>query len=135
MFGQDTDAVYRRSQRVTGLPVRPTAVARGLALQLISAGEDAHERRRLGQLLLGELCAGAGVGPVELVVADRSQVHQHDGRRLQSQVNHATSTVHLSDSDIEDIQHHAFDYEQVGFQERLLFIFAGVLGPNLGREP
>jgi hypothetical protein len=84
MFGQDTDAVYRRSQRVTGLPVRPTAVARGLALQLISAGEDAHERRRLGQLLLGELCAGAGVGPVELVVADRPQVHQHDGRRLQS---------------------------------------------------
>jgi hypothetical protein len=59
-------------------------VARGLALQLISAGEDAHERRRLGQLLLGELCAGAGVGPVELVVADRPQVHQHDGRRLQS---------------------------------------------------
>jgi hypothetical protein len=84
MFGQDTDAVYRHSQRVTGLPVRPTAVARGLALQLVSAGEDAHERRRLGQLLLGELCAGAGVGPVELVVADRPQVHQHDGRRLQS---------------------------------------------------
>jgi hypothetical protein len=84
MFGQDTDAVYRRSQRVTGLPVRPSAVARGLALQLISAGDDAHERRRLGQLLLGELCAGAGVGPVELVVADRPQVHQHDGKRLQS---------------------------------------------------
>jgi hypothetical protein len=84
MFGQDTDATYRHSQRVTGLPVRPTAVARGLALQLVSAGEDAHERRRLGQLLLGELCAGAGVGQVELVVADRPQVHQHDGRRLQS---------------------------------------------------
>jgi hypothetical protein len=84
MFGQDTDAVYRRSQRVTGLPVRPSAVARGLALQLISAGDDAHERRRLGQLLLGELCAGAGVGPVELVIADRPQVHQHDGKRLQS---------------------------------------------------
>jgi hypothetical protein len=84
MFGQSTDAVYRRSQRVTGLPVHPSAVARGLALRVISAGDDPHERRRLGQLLLDELCAAAGVGPVELVVADRPQVHQHDGQRLQS---------------------------------------------------
>jgi len=84
MFGQDPDAAYRRSQRSTGLPVRPTTVARGLALRLVDAGEDPHERRHIGQLLLDELCAAAGVGRVELVVADRRQVNQHDGRRLQS---------------------------------------------------
>ena len=84
MFGQDTDAVYRRSQRATGLPVRPTAVARGLALRVLSAGDEPLERRRIGQMLLDELSASAAIGPVELVVPDRPQVHQHDGQRLQS---------------------------------------------------
>ena len=84
MFAQDTDAAYRRSQRATGLPVRPSGVARGLALRLIAAGDDPLERRRVGQMLLDELCACAGVGRVELVVPDRPQVHQHDGKRLQS---------------------------------------------------
>lgn len=84
MFGQDPDAVYRRSQRATGLPVRPSPVARGLALRLLEVGDDPHERRRLGQMLLDELSTIAAIGRVELVVADRPQVHQHDGRRLQS---------------------------------------------------
>jgi hypothetical protein len=84
MFGQDTDAVYRQSQRVTGLPARPSTVARGLALRVVSAGDDALERRRIGQMLLDELCACARIGPVELVVPDRPQVHQHDGQRLRS---------------------------------------------------
>ena len=86
MFGRRApdDATYRRSQAATGLPVQPTAVARGLAVRLLSAGDDAKDRRRLGQLLLDEISAAAGLGRVELVVADRAQVHEHDGRRLQS---------------------------------------------------
>jgi hypothetical protein len=84
MFGSGTDAAYRRSQRVTVVPVRPGAAARGLASRLLSAGEDHVERRRIAQLLVDELSAGAGVRPVEVVVADRPQVHQHDGRRLRS---------------------------------------------------
>lgn len=55
-------------------------------------------------------------------------------KRLQSQVNHATNTIKLTDTDIEDIQHHAFDFEQGGFQDRLLRIFGRVLGPTLGRS-
>jgi hypothetical protein len=84
MFGSGTDAAYRRSQRVTGLPVRPSAVARELASRLLSAGEDHVERRRIAQLLVDELSAAAGVRSVEVVVADRPQVHQHDGRRVRS---------------------------------------------------
>jgi hypothetical protein len=84
MFGSGTDAAYRRSQRLTGLPVRPSAVARGLASRLLSIGEDHVERRRIAQLLVDDLSAEAGVRPVEVVVADRPQVHQHDGRRVRS---------------------------------------------------
>ena len=55
-------------------------------------------------------------------------------KRLQTQVNHATATIKLTDDDVSEIQHYAFDYRQGGFQERLLFIFSRVLGPKLGRE-
>lgn len=55
-------------------------------------------------------------------------------KRLQSQLNHATSTIHLTDGDIADIQHHAFDYEQGGFQDRLGAIFGRSLGLSLGRD-
>ena len=86
MFGRrrPADATYRRSQAAVGLPVRPSAVARGLAIRLLECGDDHRERRRLGQLLLDDLSTTAGLGHVELVVADRAQVHEHDGRRLQS---------------------------------------------------
>ena len=84
MFGSGSDPAYRRSQRVTGLPVRPTPVARGLAARLLSAGDESLERRRIAQLLVDELSAGAGVRTVEVVVADRPQVHRHDGQRLRS---------------------------------------------------
>jgi len=86
MFGRRApdDGTYRRSQAATGLPVRPTAVARGLALRLLEAGDDHRERRRLGQLLIDDLTASGDLARVELVVADRAQVHEHDGRRLQS---------------------------------------------------
>jgi hypothetical protein len=84
MFGRRPDATYRRSQSATGVPVQPSPVARGLALRIIDASDDAHERRRLGQLLVDELDALAGLPHCELVVADRAQVHSHNGQRLQS---------------------------------------------------
>ncbi|MGA8668183.1 MAG: hypothetical protein WB804_15105, partial [Candidatus Dormiibacterota bacterium] len=84
MFGRSPAATYRRSQSATGLPVQPSSVARGLALRIIDASDDAGERRRLGQLLIDELDGLAGLPHCELVVADRAQVHSHNGQRLQS---------------------------------------------------
>jgi hypothetical protein len=84
MFGRRPDATYRRSQSATGLQVQPSAVARGLAMRVLDAGEDPHERKRLGQLLVDELDALAGLPHCDLVVADRAQVHSHNGQRLQS---------------------------------------------------
>jgi hypothetical protein len=87
MFGRrrpPADATYLRSQAAAGLPVRPSAVARGLCMRLLAAGDDARERRRLGQLLVDELSATAGLCPCEVAVADKAQVHEHDGRRLRS---------------------------------------------------
>jgi hypothetical protein len=87
MFGRRRptyDSTYVRSQAATGLPVRPTAVARGLAMRLLAAGEDHRERRRLAQMLVDELSGGAGLSRCEVAVADKPQVHEHDGRRLQS---------------------------------------------------
>jgi hypothetical protein len=84
MFGRRPDATYRRSQSATGLPVQPSAVARGLALRIIDSTEDPQERKRLGQMLIDELDAIAGLPHCDLVVADRAQVHSHNGQRLQS---------------------------------------------------
>ena len=86
MFGRRAapDAAYRRSQASPGLPVAPDVVTRGLALAILGAGDAAAERRRLGQMLLDVLDGLAGLPPCGLIVADRAQVHQHDGRRLQS---------------------------------------------------
>jgi hypothetical protein len=84
MFGRKPDAAYRRSQSATALPVQPSVIARGLALGIVDASEDHIERRKLGQLLLDELDALARLPYCELVVADRAQVHAHNGQRLQS---------------------------------------------------
>src|SRR5580700_11176587 len=84
MFGRRPDATYRRSQSATGLPVQPSVIARGLALGIVDSSDDPKERRRLGQLLLDELDTLTGLPHCELVVADRAQVHAHDGQRLQS---------------------------------------------------
>lgn len=78
------DAAYRASNAAVGLPVAPTAVARGLALRVLDVSDVATERRRIGQMLVDELSAAARVLRVALVVPDRPQVHEHDGRRLQS---------------------------------------------------
>jgi hypothetical protein len=78
------DSTYMRSQARSGLPVAPDVVARGLVMSILEAGDDASERRRLGRLLLDTLDELAGLPECELVVADRPQVHQHNGQRLQS---------------------------------------------------
>ncbi len=78
------DSTYNRSQAASGLPVAPSAVARGLVLRMLEVGEDHLERRRVAQLLVDELSALAGLPHVDIVVADRAQVHEHDGQRLQS---------------------------------------------------
>ncbi len=62
----------------------PDVVARGLVLSLLRSGEDPAERRRLAQLLIDTLDDLGGLPPCAVVVADRPQVHAHDGRRLQS---------------------------------------------------
>jgi hypothetical protein len=64
--------------------VQPSPIARGLALGVIDASENPLERKKLGQLLINELDALAGLPHCELVVADRAQVHSHNGQRLQS---------------------------------------------------
>src|SRR5438445_699514 len=81
MFGRrwGADATYRRSQTETGLRVRPGPVARGIALRLVSVGDEARERRRLAQMLVDELDTAAGLPGCEVAVADRAQVHEHDG--------------------------------------------------------
>jgi len=86
MFGRWSggDATYWRSQAAVGLPVRPGPVARGLALRLLDAGDDPRERRRIGQMLVDELSRDAALVRCEVVVANRAQVHEHDGRRVQS---------------------------------------------------
>jgi hypothetical protein len=84
MFGRKPDATYRRSLSATGLPVQPSVIARGLALGIVDSSEDHVERRKLGQLLLDELDALGRLPNCELIVADRAQVHAHDGQRLQS---------------------------------------------------
>ena len=86
MFGRRSrpDATYTRSQARTGLPVAPDVVARGLVISILEGGDDAGERMRLAQLLVDTLDDLAGLPPCTVVVADRPQVHQHDGRRLQS---------------------------------------------------
>jgi len=86
MFGRRyaPDRSYTRSQRATGLPIQPSPIARGLALAVVSAPDDHRQRRRLAQLLVDDLSATAGLPHCEVVVADRAQVHQHDGQRLQS---------------------------------------------------
>ena len=86
MFGRRTpaDSAYLRSQAAVGLPVRPSPIASGLAMRIAGSGDDPGERRRLAQMLVNELDDLAGLDPCQITVADRRQVHEHDGRRLQS---------------------------------------------------
>ncbi len=82
MFVRRPDATYRRSQTEIALPVKPSPIARGLAIGILNSSEDHSERRRLGQLLIDELGTIANLVPCDLVVANRAQVHAHNGQRL-----------------------------------------------------
>lgn len=86
MFGRrrPPDRTYWRSQREVTLPTIPTPEARQAARAILAAGDDHRERQHLAQRLVDELSASAGLCRVDVVVADRPQVHEHDGRRLQS---------------------------------------------------
>jgi hypothetical protein len=86
MFGRRSvpDAAYTLSQLSTRSPLRPDAVARGLAMRIVGASDDHRERARLAQMLVDQLSDALDLPPCSVVVADRAQVHQHDGRRLQS---------------------------------------------------
>jgi hypothetical protein len=86
MFGRRgrPDSTYVRSQAHSGLPVAPDVVGRGLVMSILEVGDDAHDRRRLGQMLVDTLDELGGLPACDVVVADRPQVHEHDGRRLQS---------------------------------------------------
>jgi len=57
MFGRRVDATYRRSQSATGLPVRPSVIARGLALGMRGRrqprNQDRQARQQAGVAILG----------------------------------------------------------------------------------
>jgi hypothetical protein len=78
------DETYLLSQAATSLSFRPSAATRSLASEIAGAPDDHRERRRLAQLLIDELSVTAGLARCQVTVADRPQVHQHDGQRLQS---------------------------------------------------
>ena len=53
---------------------------------------------------------------------------------LQQRLRRGVSELKLTDDDLERIPQYAFDYEQGGWEDRLIGIFGRTLGPNLGRE-
>ncbi len=64
MFASRADNVsYRRSQAATQSPLHPSAVARGLALQVLSSDDEAAFRQRVAQHLVDELSQAAGLPP------------------------------------------------------------------------
>ncbi len=72
------------------------------------------------------------------IAALRKRVNGRGGfqnlmRRLQSGYRSGTQELPISDDDIGQIQHYAFDYEQGGWESDLLAIFSRHLGPTLGR--
>ena len=53
--------------------------------------------------------------------------------KLQNQYDPATGQLPLDDADLERIPRYAFDYENGGWQGRLVGALGRNLGPNLGR--
>lgn len=84
LFRTTTDRTYRKSQSETTVAVRISDVTRDLVVRLLDVGDDPKERQAAGQLLIDDLSAAAGLTPCAIVIADRPQVHSHDGQRLQS---------------------------------------------------
>jgi hypothetical protein len=84
VFGRSSDATYRRSQAAPRVDLAISEKAASLAENLTNAPGDHKIRQSLSQQLIDELNAIAGLPGCKIVVADRAQVHDHDGRRLQS---------------------------------------------------
>ncbi len=86
MFGRRArpDSTYTRSQAHSGLPVAPDVVARGLVMSLLEAGDDATRPAPARPDAARRARRPRRAAPCAVVVADRAQVHEHDGRRLQS---------------------------------------------------
>lgn len=59
--------------------------------------------------------------------------HRTDECRLNDAQVWLVVSTRPRDGEIEDVQHHAFDFEQGGFRDRLTEIFGRVLGPTFGR--
>jgi hypothetical protein len=78
------DTAYRRSQRATEVEIDPSPDAIRLAASISAAGDDHKVRERISQQLMDELNAILRLPACKVVVADRAQVHDHDGQRLQS---------------------------------------------------
>lgn len=85
----------------------------------------------------------------KIVVLDRDEIAKLDRQlastardggfqafiiRLQEKLRRGTQELILTDDELEEIQRYAFDYNQGGWQQRLLAIFERTLGPELGRE-
>lgn len=54
--------------------------------------------------------------------------------RLQGKCDQPTGKILLSGDDLEKIPRYAFDYNNGGWEDRLMSIFTRSLGPKLGRE-
>ncbi len=52
---------------------------------------------------------------------------------LQERCNRATGELHLTPDDLRRIPQYAFDYDEGGWERRLITAFSGHLGPKLGR--
>lgn len=53
--------------------------------------------------------------------------------KLKAQYNPITKYITLDEEDLERIPRYAFDYQNGGWQGRLIGIFGSSLGPRLGR--
>lgn len=81
-WGQDSS--YRRSQATPEIPLDASERAIELAHAILSGDDSAPGRQQAGQALIDVLNQLVGLPRCELVVADRRQVHEHDGQRVQS---------------------------------------------------
>jgi hypothetical protein len=80
-MARTAQADYRRSLKVTTLPLPDPDAAARTALHLLDA-EDADGRSAAGQRLLDLLSAQTGIPTPELVVPDERQPHRRKGSRI-----------------------------------------------------
>jgi hypothetical protein len=80
-MARTAQADYRRSLKVTTLPLPDPEAAARAALPLLEA-PDAEGRCAAGQRLLDLLSAQAGIPTPELVVPDSNQPHRRSGGRI-----------------------------------------------------